>query len=253
MSKFKKIVATVEARMNSTRLPGKVLEDIGGFKSLECQVKRLKRSKYIDTIILATTENKLDNSLEEFGYENKIKVFRGSEDDILERILNAAKSVDGDLQVQITGDCPFIDPQIVDQIIEYFIEGTSYDFISNEMERSYPIGLDCRVFPVAILSQIDKLCKDPIHRSHGTTYIYKGEGRKIFKNKNIFAPKILQNPDWRWTLDTPKDLTFIKAVTSYFKENIIEVSAEEITYFLAKHPEITEINKDVIQKDWREG
>ena len=250
---FKKITATIEARMNSTRLPGKVLEDIGGFQSLECQVKRIKRSKYINTIVLATTVNEVDDSLEEFGYENKIQVFRGSEEDVLGRILNAVKSVNGDLQIQITGDCPLIDPQIIDQIIESFIEGTSFDFISNEIERSYPIGLDCRVFPVAVLSQVDELCKDPIHRSHGTTYIYKGEGRKIFKSKNIFAPKELYNPEWRWTLDTKEDLSFLRTVVSHFKERIIEASTEEITNFLKMHPEIGEINQEVKQKDWKEG
>ena len=239
--------------MNSTRLPGKVLEDLGGFQSLECQIKRLERSRYIDTIVLATTSNKVDDSLESFGYINKIKVFRGSEDDILGRILNAAKSVNGDLQVQITGDCPFIDPQIIDEIIEYFIEGTSYDFISNEIKRSYPIGLDCRVFPVSVLSEVDRLCKDPIHRSHGTTYIYRGEGRKKFKSKNIIAPKELYNPAWRWTLDTEEDLIFLREVSSHFKESIIEVSAEEITNFLKMHPEISQINQEVKQKDWKDG
>ena len=250
---FKKIVATIEARMNSSRLPGKVLTDIGGFTSLECQIRRLRRSKCIDEIILATTVNKSDDILEEFSFLQNCKIFRGSEEDVLSRILGAANLIGGDLQVQITGDCPLIDPRIVDLVIKTFIEEKSYDFVSNEVSRSYPIGLDCRVFPVSVLRKINKLCKDPIHRSHGSTYIYKGEGKKYFKIKNIKAPEALNNPDWRWTLDTAEDLEFLKKITSHFKERIIELSSEDLTDWLKENPQVLSINRGVKQKNWQEG
>ena len=253
MTEYKKIVATIEARMNSTRLPGKVLKDIGGMTSLECQIRRLRNSVFIDEIVLATTKNKTDDALEAFGIENEIRVYRGSEEDILSRILGASISANGDLQVQITGDCPFIDPEIIDEILGLFIKGTHYDFISNEIERSYPIGLDCRVFPVSLLTKVDELCKDPIHRSHGTTYIYLGEGKKIFKYKNISAPKALHNPTWRWTLDTEEDLLFIREVAKHFRDRVISFSTEELTSFLRKNPEILKINSEIKQKNWQDG
>jgi spore coat polysaccharide biosynthesis protein SpsF len=249
-----KIVATIEARMNSTRLPGKVLMDIGGIRSLECQIKRLRRSNYINEIVLATTTNKTDDELVSFANEMEISVYRGSEDDVLARILGAAQSVDGDLQVQITGDCPLIDSVIVDQVIKTYLDfDGEIDFVSNEIIRSFPIGLDCRVFPVNILAAVDKVCSDPIHRVHGSTYIYIGDGVKIYKSHNIAAPSYLDHPDWRWTLDTPEDLIFVRRVSNYFGERITDVPATEILAFLNGHPEILAINSHVIQKLTNEG
>jgi spore coat polysaccharide biosynthesis protein SpsF len=183
-----------------------------------------------------------------------ISVYRGDENDVLARILEAAQSVNGDLQVQITGDCPFIDPVIVDQVIESYLDfDGNVDFVSNEIIRSFPIGLDCRVFSVDVLADVDKLCTDPIHRVHGSTYIYIGEGAGIYSNHNIAAPYYINHPDWRWTLDTPEDLIFVREISDHFGDRIIDVSTAEIVAFLNKHPEIVEINSHVIQKLTSEG
>jgi spore coat polysaccharide biosynthesis protein SpsF len=247
-----KIVATIEARMNSSRLPGKVLMDIGGINSLKCQIQRLRRSNYIDEIVIATTNNQSDDVLANFANDNDIELYRGSENDVMSRILRAAKSISGDLQVQTTGDCPLIDPKIVDLVIEKFLEGDGrYDFVSNEIIRSYPIGLDCRVFPVSILARADSLCRDPIHRSHGSTYIYKGNSN--FVCKNVMAPDSLNRPDLRWTLDEIADLKFIQAVVKNFTGRLVDFTAKDLINWLDEHPEIMSINANVQQKEIKEG
>ncbi|MDH5523674.1 MAG: glycosyltransferase family protein [Desulfobulbaceae bacterium] len=249
-----KIIATIEARMGSTRLPGKVLTDIGGMRSLECQISRLWRSTLIDEIVLATTVNQLDDTLVDFANEVGVHVYRGSENDVLGRILGAAKSVNGELQVQTTGDCPFIDPEIVDQVIQCYLDAHGkYDFVSNEMERTYPIGLDCRVFPVSVLEQVDRVCGDSIHRVHGSTYIYMGPGKEQYQCHNLLAPPNLLHPDWRWTLDTPEDLLFLQKVAAHFRERITEFAADELAQWLQKHPEVVAINSEVNQKSIEEG
>ena len=249
-----RIISTIEARMNSERLPGKVLTDIGGFKSLECQILRMKKSHYIEEIVIATTVNNSDDVLVEFANEVGVSVFRGSENDVMMRILGAAKSINGDLQVQTTGDCPFIDAQIIDLVIEKFLESDGkYDFVSNEIIRSYPIGLDCRVFPVNILAKAERLCFDPTHRKHGSTYIYNGEGKNNFVSKNVLAPEVLNHPNLRWTLDEKADLEFIKAVANYFKERLIDFTSEDLISWIDKNPEVVLINSGVKQKEIEEG
>lgn len=249
-----KIVATVEARMNSSRLPGKVLMDIGGIKSLDCQVQRLRKSKYLDDIVIATTANLADDEIEKFANQNEIKVYRGSEDDVMMRILRAAQSVDADLQVQTTGDCPLIDAQIVDLVINTFLEANGrYDFVSNEIVRSYPIGLDCRVFPVKVLAKAESMCTNFSHRVHGSTFIYSKEGRVSFQCKNIVAPNTLNKPNYRWTLDELDDLEFIKKVIDNFKPEIFDFSSHDLMNWLNKNPEIVSINAHVKQKKISEG
>ncbi len=249
-----KIVATIEARMGSTRLPGKVLTDIGGMRSLECQLSRLRRSKLIDEIVLATTVNQLDDTLVSFANEAGVQVHRGSENDVLGRILGAAKSVGGELQVQTTGDCPLIAPEIVDQVIQAYLDADEqYDFVSNEMERSYPIGLDCRVFPVSVLEEVDRVCGDSIHRIHGSTYIYIGPGKERYQCHNLSAPANLFHPDWRWTLDTSEDLMFLRKIAEHFGERITKVAADELAAWLEKHPEVVAINSSINQKSIEDG
>lgn len=249
-----KIVATIEARMNSTRLPKKVLKDIGAGLSLQVQLSRLAKSKLIDEVVIATTINDVDLPIVDFAKSQGVKCFRGSEEDILGRILGAAQSVQATIIVQTTGDCPMIAPEIVDQVISTYLENKGkIDFVSNEIERSFPIGLDCRVFSEQLLSEVDKVCKDPTHRVHGSTYIYLGEGKNKYKSLNILAPKELHHPDWRWTLDTAQDLLFFQTVFKELGPKAINLSAIELASWLEKHPEIVAINNTVRQKTFQEG
>jgi len=250
---LKKVVATIEARMGSTRLPGKVLSDIGGIASLECQINRVRNSKFIDEIIIASTESHLDDAIEEFGKLVRSKVYRGSEEDVLKRILSASESLNADIQVQLTGDCPLVDPEIIDELIEFILKNEEYDFVSNEIERTYPIGLDCRVFKVSALKKADVLCSDPIHRVHGSTYLYTSENKHLFKYKNFKAPQSLHYPEWRWTLDTPEDHLFLEQIFKFFGEKIFNVTSLEIAEFLNDNPNILKLNRDIRQKSIEEG
>ena len=118
MIKDKKIVASIEARMTSSRLPGKVLMEINGKPVLEILIDRLKRSKYINEIVIATSSNDADDRIEELGKELNVAVFRGSEDDVLGRVVGAVETLKGDIIVEITGDCPLMDPEVMDSVIE---------------------------------------------------------------------------------------------------------------------------------------
>lgn len=253
MGQDKKIVATIEARMNSTRLPGKVLMEINGIAALKCQIVRLQQSSLINEIVIATTTNQSDDLIEDFSNSIGCKVFRGEEDDVMRRILLASESVDADIQVQLTGDCPLVDPIIIDNLLRIFIEDKQYDLISNAIERSYPIGLDCRIFHVASLKKAERLCFDPIHRIHGSTFLYADENQDLFKTKNFQSPKSLFYPGWRWTLDTIEDFHFLEKVFTFFGDDIFLVSSQEIADYLNSNPEILQLNMGVRQKTIEEG
>jgi spore coat polysaccharide biosynthesis protein SpsF len=249
-----KIVATIEARMGSTRLPGKVLANIGRWSSLELQIGRLKRSGRINEIVLATTVNREDDVLEEFAMDHNVSFFRGSEQDILTRILGAASSFNGDLLVQVTGDCPLIDPEIIDDVIYKYLELTpNIDFVSNEINRTYPIGLDCRVLSVDFLRQIDEACDSAIHRSHGTTYVYASPESYRFRCFNIEAKEELRYPNWRWTLDTIDDLLFFRRLYDHFGNELMRISAIDLATWLRDKPEVLMLNSSVQQKRIEDG
>ena len=207
-----KIVATIEARMTSTRLPGKVLKPILGKPVLELLIERLQLVKNIDEIIVATTINDTDDPIIDLCDQINVKYFRGSEEDVLKRVLDAAKSASADLITEITGDCPLIDPFIVDKCIEVFLEG-DYDYVSNTIERSYPDGLDVQVFPVSVLEEVNSLTKDPVDHEHVSLYIYEHPER--YRLKNIKANDEMFWPELGITLDTPEDY---KLITRIFEE-----------------------------------
>ena len=248
-----RIVATIEARMTSSRLPGKVLKKINGISPLECQVRRLQHSKFIDKIVIATTINQADDVIEEFARSIGCDVFRGSEDDVMHRILGASEAFNAEIQVQLTGDCPLADSKLIDQLILYLMEHKALDLVSNSIERSYPIGLDCRIFKVSSLRKAEKLCKDPVHRTHGSTYLYDENNRSVFKTKNFIAPKDFFYPNWRWTLDTQEDFNFLEKIFLHFDQDIFFISSEKIVEFLLSNPEILNINSHIRQKNIEEG
>ena len=156
MKDNKKVVATIEARMTSTRLPGKVLLEIGGKPALEFMIDRVKQSRLVDDIVVATTVNSSDQPIIDLCNKMGCKYFRGSEEDVLLRVLEAAKSVDADIIMELTGDCPFIDPDIIDKVIELYSSG-DYDYASNVVERSFPDGFDTQVFSVQSLEKVSRL------------------------------------------------------------------------------------------------
>lgn len=205
----KKIVATIEARMTSSRLPGKVLMEYEGITNLEHIIRRLRRSKVVDEVVVATTINETDDPIIELCNNINCKFYRGSEEDVLLRVLEAAKSVNATHIVEVTGDCPIVDWRIIDRIHDVFFTG-DYDYVANVIERTYPRGLDIQIFPVAVLDRVNELTKSPVDHEHVSLYIYTHP--EIFRIKNVAAEPEIHFPEYEITLDTPEDYRLISDI-----------------------------------------
>lgn len=238
----KKVVATIEARMSSTRLPGKVLMPLAGAPVLVRIIERLSKSRYIDEIIVATTVNSKDDAIEKVCREGGYKFFRGSEEDVLSRILRAAEQGGAEIMVQGMADSPMVDWQIVDHLLKMLVDG-GYDYASNELEEGFPIGFDARVFPYAILKQSEDLVTDPEHHEHASLYIYQHPEK--FKLASWKGGDKMNWPELRLTLDTPEDYELIGKVYDAVGSDF---SAEEVVDYLKDKPELYNINCEIKQR-----
>lgn len=244
-----KIGIIVESRMRSTRLPGKILLPILGKPALELMVERLKRVREADEIIIATTDKDCDLVIADFAEKWGVKFFRGSEEDVLLRVLQAAKKFAVDVIVEITSDCPLADPGIISDCINRFLD-SDVDYLSNVILRTYPRGLDIQVFKTAVLEKVDSLTEDSAHREHVTLYIYEHPER--YKLMNVSAEHGLQLAEQRLTLDTPYDYFVIREVFEKLYPQNKDFGYRDIYNFLMKHPEVRKINSHVEQKKTRD-
>jgi len=242
-----KVIAIVQARMGSTRLPGKVLKKIKDKFVLDYVIYRLRMCKNLDDIILATTTNKKDDKLEQYAIDKEIKYYRGSEEDVLSRYYSAARKLNVDVIVRITSDCPLIDPEIVDEVIKKHIE-TKADYTSNIIKRTFPRGLDVEVFNYNVLKNAFDNAKEKYQREHVTPYIREKSDK--FKLQNIEAKGKLRRPDIRITLDTEEDLKLISKIINLF--NTINFKTKDIIDFLDKNPDLLKINENIKQKNIKE-
>lgn len=241
------IVVTIEARMTSSRLPGKVLLPLGGRPVLERLIERIKRARYPDEVVVATTINKADEPIVDLCDKIGCRYFRGSENDVLGRVLGAARSVKAAVIVEITGDCPLTDSRHIDEIIEMFYSG-DYDYAANS---GFPVGLAAQAFPVKVLAEVDGLTDDPIDRAHVSYYIYNHPERyKLLYRK---AQGDMFWPDLRVTLDEEEDHLFLKHIFEKLYEKNKNFSAVDVVRYLKKNPEPLEINRHIKQKDPKEG
>lgn len=245
-----KIVATVEVRMTSSRLPGKVLLPLAGKPALERLIERLKRSKYIDEIVVATTVNDADQSIVELAQKLGVSCFRGSEDDVLSRVLGAAQSVNGDIICEVTGDCPALDYRLIDQGIEDFFTHDVH-YVGNVYPSTYPIGFDVQVFPTKVLEEVNRLTQDPLDHTHVSYYIYMHPDR--FKVRMWKSEGEYNWPELRVTLDEKADYEFVNAIFEKLIPENEDFSALDVIHLLKKEPQLLEINKHVRQKDLSEG
>jgi len=245
-----RIVATIEARMTSSRLPGKVLLSLGGKPALERLVERIRRSCYVDDIVVATTINNSDMPIIALCEEIGCSYFRGSEENVLLRVLEAARSVDGDVVVEITADCPLVDHRHIDKVIELFYSG-EYDYASNTVERSFPDGFDVQVFPVRVLEDVDRLTQNPIDRVHVSYYIYTHPER--YKLAHYKAKGDMYWPEGRVTLDEQSDYELLNAIVEELYPANKDFSAEDVIRLLKSRPDLVAINAEVRQKEIQEG
>jgi len=245
-----KIVATIQARMGSSRLPGKVLLESGGKPFLLRQIERIRRSKLINHIIVATSIESGDDEIVRLCEENEIDVFRGSENDVLGRVSQSLFAYRGWVHAEFVGDAPYIDPQIIDEVVGYYLRNMeNFDYVSNGMEITYPNGSELNVYDVdTILECNDRVSKDDPLREHVDIHIYKSSQ---YRCANLKAPKGLNRPDLFIELDTKNDFDVLKRIGDHFKEaGKDDFSLSDIITFLNENPAIARLNSAEHRKYW---
>jgi glutamate-1-semialdehyde 2,1-aminomutase len=207
-----KIVAVVQARMGSTRFPNKVMQPILGTPMIGLLLQRLERAERVDEIVLATSEDARNDALFDFVESLGYRVYRGSESDVLDRYYHAAKSAGADVVVRITGDCPLIDPGVVDDVIGRFASAP-FDYVSNTLTPTYPDGLDTEVFTFAGLERAWREARRPFEREHVTPYLKEFAG---YRRDNVVNAHTDDLSAERWTVDEPEDFTVVRQVFEHF-------------------------------------
>ena len=240
-----KIIAIIEARMTSSRLPGKVLLQSAGKPMLEHLVNRLRVVPSLDGIVLATTVNATDDILEEFSRRVGICCYRGSEEDVMARVIEAAEFSDADIVVEITGDCPIIDPQIIEQTIRMF-KSHNADYVSNSHIRSYPDGMDTQVVSLSTLQCSQSMTDDLLDHEHVTLHIRNHP--EIFTHVHLVAPPEIHWPELGLTLDEPKDYELLKNIIEHFEPHNSLFSCLDVVHLLQKNLNWVAINDDVVRK-----
>jgi len=244
-----RVVASIEARMGSSRLPGKVLADVQGVPALTRLVRRLRACRRLDDIVLATSTNAGDDVLEDWARRESVAVFRGSEDDVLQRVVDAQAFMKSDLIVEITGDCPLLDPGLLDQGIETFF-ANDCDVVNNVRVPTYPQGADVQVFRRRDLAAVAAAITDPAVREHVSLYFYEHPER--YRLFTMIAPASQRAPQQRLQLDYPQDLEFIRQVYARLEPELGGVfGVEEILRLLAREPALARINADCVEKPAR--
>jgi spore coat polysaccharide biosynthesis protein SpsF len=245
------IAASIQARMNSSRFPGKVLSDIFGKPMLKWQIERIQRSNLIKNIIVVTTNTTQDDEIEFFCKQNDIKCYRGSEHDVLNRVSSMLKAYKVDVHVELYGDCPLSDPGIIDEFIDYYLNNSNtFDFVSNTMETTYPPGLEVSVYHSSVLIQTEKIIKkDDLLREHVGYNITRLPEK--FKLKSLKAPEWFNQPNTYLEVDTIKDLKVIKHIIKYFINKKQEhFGLMEILDMLKNNKELIKSNQN-IHRRWK--
>ncbi|MDR7306036.1 glycosyltransferase family protein [Rhodoferax saidenbachensis] len=244
-----RVVISVEGRIASTRLPGKILYPLAGRPMIEQIVRRAKRAERVHEVLVATTVNAADQVVVDLCHRIGCKVHQGSVEDISERILGAAG--DADIIVQITGDCPLVDPALIDHAVALLVAEKA-DYVSNSLhECTYPIGFDVRAFTSAALRKSMELSDDPIDRVHGSYFIARRPD--LFKHVGWEAPDHLRYPGLRLTVDEPSDYALVHKIYETLHQSNEAFAVEDIIALIHRNPAWAMINAAVQQKQASEG
>jgi spore coat polysaccharide biosynthesis protein SpsF len=234
-----RVIASIEARMGSSRLPGKVLVDVCGQPALTRLWRRLKRCKTLNGIILATSFLPQDDPLENWADSEGIAIHRGSEEDVLSRVVDAQKKMCSDVVVEVTGDCTLLDPDIIDMGVNIFLNNDCDVVLS--IPGLYPGGMDVLVYRYSILEENAQTQVDPLVREHVAYYIVRHP--EIYKTIRLYPPARWTAPGYRFMLDYPKDLQFIREIYNQLEpEYGDDFGIEEILALVKRRPELLEIN-----------
>ena len=238
-----KTVAIIQARMSSTRLPGKVLLDVAGKPMLSRVVERARRARTLDLVGVATSTDASDDRLEAFCQVAGVPCYRGSLTDVLDRYHAAARQWQADVIVRITSDCPLIDPGVIDRVVTDFRAGTAVDYVSNVIPtRTFPRGLDVEVFSAAALGRAWREDGDPAWREHVTPLLYRRPD--LFRTRCVVNDA--DHSGHRWTVDTPDDLELVRRVYAAFGND--RFAWAEVLALLERRPDWVDINAHVEQK-----
>lgn len=240
-----KVVAIIQARMGSTRLPGKVMMKIKGKTVLDHVIERVRQSNEIDDIVIATTIKNQDDAIVEELERLGAKYYRGSEDDVLSRYYYAAVENKADVVVRITSDCPLIDPKVMDEIISFY-KKNEYVYVANagpdSTQRTFPRGLDTEVFSSKQLKIAHDEAKEKYQREHVTPFIYENNNKIFYYKNNVDYSK------YRWTLDTPEDFELITLVYEELYKEKHNFYLNEIIELFERKSELFSINAHIEQK-----
>lgn len=242
-----KVVAIIQARMGSTRLPGKVMRTLNGKTVLAHVIERVSACPLVDLTVVATTTGVADDVVVDEARRAGAEVYRGSELDVLSRYWEAARAFGAELIVRVTSDCPLFDPAVLTRMLQAYqsaiSSGRRIDYLSNALERTYPRGLDAEIFPIDVLAAANQKARLPHEREHVTAYIYQHPSQ--FSLENHTDGWALQHH--RWTLDTDEDWTLISSIYRAFPAQRI-FSTAEVVELLRKQPELAALNAAVVQK-----
>lgn len=256
-----RVVAIIQGRMSSSRLPGKILADIAGQPMLQRVFARTARSASVTETIFATTTDPSDDPVAEYCDFSGIPLTRGSQFDVLDRYYQAAKQAKAGIVVRITADCPIIDPLLIDDVVNALLDG-EHDFVCNRLpppwHRTYPIGLDAEACTFKVLEKAWKEANEPQHREHAMPYFY--EGVALIRQSRVletgtsprgFKIALLHHTtdfgEYRWTVDTPEDLEFIREVYNRF-DGRDDFSWKEVLDLVHDEPNLMAINAGVQHK-----
>jgi spore coat polysaccharide biosynthesis protein SpsF len=241
-----RVVASVEARMSSSRLPGKVLSDIEGRPALLRLLDRLQRATTLDAIVLATTVKPEDEALVRTVEAAGIRCYRGREEDVLNRVVEAHRMMGTELVVEVTGDCPLIDPAVIDLGVTTFL-ANDVDVVANVVKPSYPMGVDVQVFPFAALAEVEADVRDPAVREHVSLFFYDHPER--YRILHLAAPERYRAPGLRLQLDYPEDQQLIREIYRRLEPKFGNAfGTPEILQLLAAEPALAEINRRCVEK-----
>lgn len=243
-----KIVASIEARMSSSRLPGKVLLEVMDKPMLELMIERVRRSRSVNELVVATTINKADDCIEELCQRLEVRCRRGSEEDVLGRVLEAHQMMKSDLIVELTGDCPLIDPEVIDTTVAFYLKN-KFDYVSNCLKQTYPLGMETQVFSTKRLHEIERITSDPADREHVSLYFYEKPGR--FQIANVESGLPPHYGSIRLTLDTKEDFSLIRTIFERLYPQNKSFTLHDILTELKDSPELLELNKSIKQKNIR--
>jgi spore coat polysaccharide biosynthesis protein SpsF len=252
MDKTPKVVAIIQARMAASRLPGKVLKTLGHQPVLAWMLARTRRAQLVDEVVVATTTDPSDDPVAEYCQQHGVAFTRGSMQDVLDRYYQAAKAFHADVIVRLTADCPFIDPNLLDDNLRTFLQAEpKLDFAANRLpppyRRTIPIGLDAEYCWFEGLETIWREARGKHQREHVMPYFYEHPDR--FRILHMTHEPDLG--DLRWTVDTPEDLELLRRIVSYFPDRD-DFSWQEVLDLVQQHPELSQINANIQHKDYRE-